>query len=141
MTDFVLRPLRKSDYADLVALWRGADDSVAGVVADLADGRGSGEAGDGRAEQAVLRALAAERTIVVAELDDRIAGFVVVDLPAARVDRLVAAPGAAAEEVEADLADAARGLMPGVTAMTGGATGDGRWWHPPAAVGIMAGAA
>lgn len=128
MTEFVLRPLLKSDFAAVVALWRGP-------VAACEDGDGADAAAaaalvaaTGRAEQALLNALAAERTVVVAELDDRIAGFVVVDLAAARLDRLAVASAAVAAGTEIVLAAAARtltGWAAGAAASQGGGWGPG----------------
>lgn len=121
MTEFVLRPLLKSDYAAVVALW-------CGPVADLSGDAAVGVAACARAEQALLAALQADRTVVVAELDDRIAGFVVVDLAAARMDRLAVAAEAAAAGTEIVLAAAARtltGWAAGAAGSAGGGCGPG----------------
>jgi hypothetical protein len=82
LTDCVLRPLLKADFPLVVALWQRSRD------ADL-----------GAAEQALLARLAAERTVMVADVAGAVAGFVVVDLAAgtaeAPVTAVEAGPGVA----------------------------------------------
>jgi hypothetical protein len=94
LTDPYLRPLMKSDFAALVALWRGADAAAAD-----------------RAAHALLVALQAERTVLVAELDDQPAGYVVVDLKAGAAEQPVVAPAGRAAGLDRCLAAAARDLI------------------------------
>lgn len=111
MTDPLLRPLLKGDYAAVVALWCSATDATEcrSDAADIADAA----AARGRAEHALVAALAAERSVIVAELQEHIAGFVVVDLAAGRVERL-------------HVADASAGVGPCLTAFAATLTPMGR---------------
>lgn len=92
-----LRPLLKSDYAGIIALWWSLTTTP------------EAERRRGAAERALLTALKADRTVIVAELDDLLHGFVVVDLTGGHVEQLGAAGGDAV--LAEHLAAAARDLI------------------------------
>ncbi|MBP0500540.1 hypothetical protein J8J32_20925, partial [Mycobacterium tuberculosis] len=65
----------------------------------------------GRLEQTLLAALNADAVVLVAELDDAVAGFVVVDLPSRRLEHMVTVAGTEASGARKVLAAAAQQLI------------------------------